>query len=73
MRTRANKNYVASDRARRENVPRHILCSVRGGGIYSIIGHNRERIEFEAFSRRKEILLWYVSAGSGVYYCRINK
>ena len=32
-----------------------------------------ERIEFETFSRRKEILLWYVSAGSGVYYCRINK
>ena len=28
MRTRANKNYVASDRARRENVPRHILCSI---------------------------------------------
>ena len=27
MRTRANKNYVASDRAQRENVPRHILCS----------------------------------------------
>ena len=33
----------------------------------------RERIEFETFSRRKEILLWYDSAGSGVYYCRINK
>ena len=33
----------------------------------------RERIEFETFSRRKEILLWYVSAGSGVYYCRTNK
>ena len=28
MRTRANKNYVASDRARRENVPRHILFSI---------------------------------------------
>ena len=27
MRTRANENYVASDRAQRENVPRHILCS----------------------------------------------
>ena len=25
MRTRAKKNYVASDRARRENVPKHIL------------------------------------------------
>ena len=25
MRTRAKKKYVASDRARRENVPRHIL------------------------------------------------
>ena len=25
MRTRAKKEYVASDRARRENVPRHIL------------------------------------------------
>ena len=29
MRTRANKNYVVNDRARRENVPRHILCSAR--------------------------------------------
>ena len=29
MRTRANKNYVASDCARRENVPRHILCSIQ--------------------------------------------
>ncbi len=28
MRTRANKNYVAGDRAQRENVPRHILCSI---------------------------------------------
>ena len=26
MRIRANKNYVASDHAQRENVPRHILC-----------------------------------------------
>ena len=25
MRTRAKRNYVASDRARRENVPGHIL------------------------------------------------
>ena len=25
MRTRAKKKHVASDRARRENVPRHIL------------------------------------------------
>ena len=25
MRTRTKKKYVASDRARRENVPRHIL------------------------------------------------
>ena len=29
MRTRANKNYVASDRARRENVPRYILCFIQ--------------------------------------------
>ena len=28
MRTRAKKKYVASDRARRENVPRHILFHV---------------------------------------------
>ena len=28
MRTRAKKKYVASDRARRENVPRHILFYV---------------------------------------------
>ena len=28
MRTRAKKKYVASDRARRENVPRHILFCV---------------------------------------------
>ena len=27
MRTRAKKKYVASDRARRPNVPRHILYS----------------------------------------------
>ena len=27
MRTRANENYVASDRAQRENAPRRILCS----------------------------------------------
>ena len=30
MRTRAKKKYVASDRARRENVPRHILSYVIG-------------------------------------------
>ena len=29
MRTRAKKKYVASDRARRKNVPRHILPYVR--------------------------------------------
>ena len=28
MRTRTKKKYVASDRARRENVPRHILFHV---------------------------------------------
>ena len=27
MRTRAKMQVVASDRARRENVPRHILCN----------------------------------------------
>ena len=36
MRTRTKKKYVASDRARRENVPRHILFHVwnpdRNGG-----------------------------------------
>ena len=30
MRTRAKKEYVASDRARRENVPRHILSYLSG-------------------------------------------
>ena len=30
MRTRAKKKYVASDRARRENVPWHILSYVIG-------------------------------------------
>lgn len=29
MRTAADKVNVASDRRRRENVPRHILCSSR--------------------------------------------
>ena len=28
MRTRAKRNHGASDRARRENAPRHILCSL---------------------------------------------
>ena len=30
MRTCAKKNYVAGDRARRENVPRHILFHKKG-------------------------------------------
>ncbi len=30
MHTRAKKKYVASDRARRENVPRHILSYTAG-------------------------------------------
>ena len=30
MCTRAKKNYVAGDRARRENVPRHILFHKKG-------------------------------------------
>ena len=30
MRTRAKKKYVASDRARRENVPWHILSYLSG-------------------------------------------
>ena len=30
MRTRAKQKHVASDRARRENVPRHILFHKKG-------------------------------------------
>ena len=33
MRTRAKQKHVASDRARRENVPRHILFYVTVDGI----------------------------------------
>ena len=33
MRTRAKKKYVASDRARRENVPRHILFDFIGNCV----------------------------------------
>ena len=41
MRTRAKQKHVASDRARRENVPRHILFHVfkiSSGTKYSVIG-----------------------------------
>ena len=33
MRTRAKKKYVAGDRARRENVPRHILFHFIGNCV----------------------------------------
>ena len=36
MHTRAKKKYVASDRARRENVPRHIL-SYTAGDLAAIV------------------------------------
>ena len=37
MRTRAKKKYVASDRARRENVPRHILFYCAKIWFYAMI------------------------------------
>ena len=37
MRTAADKVDVASDRRRRENVPRHILCSIRSVTLNDIV------------------------------------
>ena len=37
MRTRAKRKNVVNDRARRENVPRHILCSVIGISLCQIL------------------------------------
>ena len=45
MRTRAKKKYVASDRARRENVPRHILFHFpeKGSGEICLRGTQAEK------------------------------
>ena len=40
MRTRANKNYVASDRAQRENAPRRILCYVQNAQCRIRVGRD---------------------------------
>jgi hypothetical protein len=39
MRTRAKKKHVASDRARRENVPWHILSYCKNMSVYADQNH----------------------------------
>ena len=43
MRTRAKKQHVASDRARRENVPRHILFGSSGQEAFNISERKGEK------------------------------
>ena len=45
MRTRAKKKYVASDRARRENVPRHILFYYIGNCVAFPIKQKELRVD----------------------------
>ena len=45
MRTRAKKKYVASDRARRENVPRHILFYFIGNCVAFPIKQKALRVD----------------------------
>ncbi len=40
MRTRAKRNHAAGDRARRENVPRHILYSFTGVYVLLVGGNH---------------------------------
>ena len=50
MHTRAKKKYVASDRARRENVPRHILSyELQMANVFVLIDvrHDQQKIDRE--------------------------
>ena len=51
MRTRAKKKYVASDRARRENVPRHILFYFTGNCVAFPVKQKALRVDRTAAER----------------------
>ena len=47
--TRAKGNHVANDRAQRENVPRHILCSFMGNAFYDNMKKMRDAATIRVF------------------------